>query len=63
MYKIAGFSTVEHPMMFKKPQKCGVFYVKFLKNICCTVLHYLLFCDMLGFKEALKHEIKLRQEI
>ena len=39
VYKVDGFSTLQNYIKLYKPQKCGIFFVKFLKFIRCMVLY------------------------
>ncbi len=39
---IAGSSTLVRNIKHYKPQKCGLFYVKFYLFLCCMALFYML---------------------
>ena len=49
----AGSSTLARNKNYYKPQKCGLFYVKFYLFLCCTGLYFLFICDIMRYETQL----------
>ena len=53
-YKIKnGASTLARNKNYYKPQKCGLFYVKFYLFLCCTELYFIFICDIMRYETQL----------
>lgn len=50
---IAGASTLARNKNYYKPQKCGLFYVKFYLFLCCTELYFIFICDIMRYETQL----------
>lgn len=48
-----GSSTLARNKNYYKPQKCGLFYVKFYLFLCCTELYFLFICDIMRYETQL----------
>ena len=48
-----GSSTLARNKNYYKPQKCGLFYVKFYLFLCCTGLYFLFICDIMRYETQL----------
>ena len=51
--KGAGASTLARNKNYYKPQKCGLFYVKFYLFLCCTELYFIFICDIMRYETQL----------
>ena len=51
--EIAGASTLARNKNYYKPQKCGLFYVKFYLFLCCTELYFIFICDIMRYETQL----------
>ena len=49
----AGASTLARNKNYYKPQKCGLFYVKFYLFLCCTELYFIFICDIMRYETQL----------
>ena len=45
-----GSSTLARNKNYYKPQKCGLFYVKFYLFLCCTGLYFIFICDIMRYE-------------
>lgn len=50
---VAGASTLARNKNYYKPQKCGLFYVKFYLFLCCTELYFIFICDIMRYETQL----------
>ena len=50
---LAGASTLARNKNYYKPQKCGLFYVKFYLFLCCTELYFIFICDIMRYETQL----------
>ena len=50
---IVGASTLARNKNYYKPQKCGLFYVKFYLFLCCTELYFIFICDIMRYETQL----------
>ena len=50
---IIGASTLARNKNYYKPQKCGLFYVKFYLFLCCTELYFIFICDIMRYETQL----------
>ena len=50
---ISGASTLARNKNYYKPQKCGLFYVKFYLFLCCTELYFIFICDIMRYETQL----------
>lgn len=50
---IDGASTLARNKNYYKPQKCGLFYVKFYLFLCCTELYFIFICDIMRYETQL----------
>lgn len=48
-----GASTLARNKNYYKPQKCGLFYVKFYLFLCCTELYFIFICDIMRYETQL----------
>ena len=48
-----GSSTLARNKNYYKPQKCGLFYVKFYLFLCCTELYFIFICDIMRYETQL----------
>ena len=48
-----GSSTLARNKNYYKPQKCGLFYVKFYLFLCCTGLYFIFICDIMRYETQL----------
>ena len=54
VYKsLDGASTLARNKNYYKPQKCGLFYVKFYLFLCCTELYFIFICDIMRYETQL----------
>ena len=51
--EIPGASTLARNKNYYKPQKCGLFYVKFYLFLCCTELYFIFICDIMRYETQL----------
>lgn len=51
--EIGGASTLARNKNYYKPQKCGLFYVKFYLFLCCTELYFIFICDIMRYETQL----------
>ena len=51
--KVYGASTLARNKNYYKPQKCGLFYVKFYLFLCCTELYFIFICDIMRYETQL----------
>ena len=49
----SGASTLARNKNYYKPQKCGLFYVKFYLFLCCTELYFIFICDIMRYETQL----------
>lgn len=52
-FEIVGASTLARNKNYYKPQKCGLFYVKFYLFLCCTELYFIFICDIMRYETQL----------
>ena len=50
---LSGASTLARNKNYYKPQKCGLFYVKFYLFLCCTELYFIFICDIMRYETQL----------
>ena len=50
---LVGASTLARNKNYYKPQKCGLFYVKFYLFLCCTELYFIFICDIMRYETQL----------
>lgn len=48
-----GASTLARNKNYYKPQKCGLFYVKFYLFLCCMELCFIFICDIMRYETQL----------
>ena len=53
IYAEIGASTLARNKNYYKPQKCGLFYVKFYLFLCCTELYFIFICDIMRYETQL----------
>ncbi|MFR0961947.1 MAG: hypothetical protein ACLSGB_08600 [Dorea sp.] len=46
-------ATLARNKNYYKPQKCGLFYVKFYLFLCCTELYFIFICDIMRYETQL----------
>ena len=51
--QLSGASTLARNKNYYKPQKCGLFYVKFYLFLCCTELYFIFICDIMRYETQL----------
>ena len=51
--QLDGASTLARNKNYYKPQKCGLFYVKFYLFLCCTELYFIFICDIMRYETQL----------
>lgn len=51
--EVNGASTLARNKNYYKPQKCGLFYVKFYLFLCCTELYFIFICDIMRYETQL----------
>ena len=53
VFHTSGASTLARNKNYYKPQKCGLFYVKFYLFLCCTELYFIFICDIMRYETQL----------
>ena len=53
LFGSVGASTLARNKNYYKPQKCGLFYVKFYLFLCCTELYFIFICDIMRYETQL----------